>query len=278
MKKCLLVLIAGLLLYAMAAYGTPKADTPIGPGILYTKPVKSVLFTHKSHGAEQGLSCIRCHNGLFEMEALKVQERKDFNMESFYRGKYCGACHNGKDAFAADTQCARCHIRVKGAEPRREVPSYKVSQPFARSQTPVSFSHDKHEKSAKCSQCHPGLFKIKTGANKITYADHSRKTSCFVCHDGKTSFSWNTCNRCHIRTPMPGDAIALGKGDKVTMFSHQVHMAKYSCGSCHPSLFPSKRGVVKITAADHNSQKACFFCHAGTAGKTFYDCSRCHRE
>ncbi len=35
-------------LYA-AAYGAARGETLNGGGILYTIPVKSVLFTHKSH-------------------------------------------------------------------------------------------------------------------------------------------------------------------------------------------------------------------------------------
>ncbi|WP_456432053.1 c(7)-type cytochrome triheme domain-containing protein [Thermosulfuriphilus sp.] len=35
-------------------------------------------------------------------------------MKSLYEGKYCGACHNGEMAFAANTKCTTCHIGVRG--------------------------------------------------------------------------------------------------------------------------------------------------------------------
>ncbi len=91
-----------------------ESDEAGGPEIIYHKPVKGVLFSHKFHVKELGLSCDACHPQLFEMQALKSQENPDFNMEALYKGKYCGACHNGKTAFASSTKCAVCHIGVKG--------------------------------------------------------------------------------------------------------------------------------------------------------------------
>jgi c(7)-type cytochrome triheme protein len=279
MKQCLVALIAFSLIQTVAAYGATKAETLNGAGILYTIPVKSVLFTHKSHGIEQRLSCVQCHNGLFEMEALKVQEKKDFNMESFYQGKYCGACHNGKDAFASNTQCARCHLRVKGMGPQRDIPDYKAPESFGQAKKEVRFNHEIHTRLTKCSNCHPGLFKIKKGANKITQADHGQKKYCFVCHDGKKSFSWNSCSSCHVKTPTPRQAVLFGHGEKAILFSHQTHAGKLKCGSCHTRLFPFKRGDTKISFASHSSEKACFTCHKEKNGVAFYnDCSRCHKD
>ncbi|MFN4132644.1 MAG: cytochrome c3 family protein, partial [Caldimicrobium sp.] len=91
-----------------------ETDEAGGPEIIYTKPVRGVIFSHKYHVKELGLSCDSCHSGLFEMQALKSQENPDFNMEALYKGKYCGACHDGKVAFASNTKCASCHIGVKG--------------------------------------------------------------------------------------------------------------------------------------------------------------------
>ncbi|MHB8120710.1 MAG: cytochrome c3 family protein [Desulfuromonadaceae bacterium] len=84
-----------------------------GGDIIFEKPVKGVIFSHKSHVEDKGLSCDMCHNHLFEMGKV-AQEKADFVMESLYQGKYCGACHNGSLAFASNTRCATCHIGVKG--------------------------------------------------------------------------------------------------------------------------------------------------------------------
>ncbi len=82
--------------------------------IIYTKPVKAVIFNHKAHTEDYGISCNICHDKLFQMEALSVEKNIDFNHKSFSKGKYCGACHDGKKGFAMDKQCTKCHIGVKG--------------------------------------------------------------------------------------------------------------------------------------------------------------------
>lgn len=83
-----------------------------GGEILFTKPVKAVIFSHDTHS--EAFECESCHSGLFEMEALAAQKKPDFTMESLYKGQYCGACHDGETAFASNTRCATCHIGVKG--------------------------------------------------------------------------------------------------------------------------------------------------------------------
>jgi len=86
---------------------------PEGP-IVWTKPVKGVIFEHETHTEEMGLDCESCHSDLFLMQAGAAQENDDFNMESLYEGNYCGACHDGSTAFASNTRCTSCHIGVRG--------------------------------------------------------------------------------------------------------------------------------------------------------------------
>lgn len=90
-----------------------KAADDDGGTIVFTKPVKAVIFEHKNHLA-QGLDCDSCHSGLFEMATGTAEGNEDFTMDSLYKGKYCGACHDGNTAFASNTRCTVCHIGVKG--------------------------------------------------------------------------------------------------------------------------------------------------------------------
>lgn len=62
-----------------------------------------VLFSHDKH-LGFGLKCEQCHNGLFGYgkSAGKIK------MDAINGGKACGACHNGKKAFAAE-DCGKCH-------------------------------------------------------------------------------------------------------------------------------------------------------------------------
>ncbi len=116
MKKTVLLTLLALVTALIVTNGVLLAEEGMfhGGDILYTEPVKSVLFSHKVHAEDMGMGCDMCHAGLFEMAALNAQNNEDFTMDGLYEGKYCGACHNGQFAFASDTQCARCHIGVKG--------------------------------------------------------------------------------------------------------------------------------------------------------------------
>ena len=72
--------------------------------ILFDKPVRGVEFSHKVH-VQKGMACSICHPRLFAMKAKTAQQNSDFVMDSLYRGKYCGTCHNGSIAFASSTRC-----------------------------------------------------------------------------------------------------------------------------------------------------------------------------
>lgn len=82
--------------------------------VVFKKPVEAVVFDHVRHNQEFGLACADCHEGLFKMKRGSSEEQADFTMQAMYDGKYCGACHNGAAAFAANTRCTKCHIGVKG--------------------------------------------------------------------------------------------------------------------------------------------------------------------
>ncbi len=99
---------------AGAAIGEDEeAEYPTEP-IIFTKPVKAVIFDHKLHVEDNGLDCDSCHDDIFEMEAGTAEQNKDFTMKALYKGKYCGQCHDGDTAFASNTRCTLCHIGVKG--------------------------------------------------------------------------------------------------------------------------------------------------------------------
>lgn len=115
-KSCFVKLsvlpVLALVALLMSGQAVTASDDD-GGTIVFTKPVKAVIFEHKNHIA-QGLDCDSCHSGLFEMATGTAEGNEDFTMESLYQGKYCGACHDGNTAFASNTRCTVCHIGVKG--------------------------------------------------------------------------------------------------------------------------------------------------------------------
>lgn len=270
-----LTIIFSLLLICLTTSAMP-AETARA-GILYTKPIESVTFSHQDH-LQKGSSCNTCHSGLFAMKALSAQKNKDFTMESLYQGKYCGACHNGKKAFASNTQCARCHLGSGVPTPPQDVPVYKSSVMLGKG---MAFNHDTHVKKATCHRCHPSLFMPKEGASNIKMSDHGQNKYCFTCHDrkGKKAFAWNDCSKCHkTAIPIPKEIIKIGKGDKAVVFRHESHQVQDGCKACHPQPFAFKQGTTKIGFGDHTSGKACFVCHAQKNGTASYACNQCHKK
>ena len=121
MKKLFIFTVSALFVICLAGASAILAsedDDFHGGDIIYTQPVKAVIFSHAFHVEELEFDCDDCHEDLFEPEALLVQKGGNFDMECFREGNYCGQCHDGSAAFSTETQCARCHIGVKGYNSR----------------------------------------------------------------------------------------------------------------------------------------------------------------
>ena len=105
-RVVLLVLLASmayLTLNSSMIFATTAEDEEHGGNIIYTKPLKAVIFSHKAHTEDVGLQCEWCHDSTFEMEALAMQEQAAFDMESLCNERYCGTCHNGDISFSTTT-------------------------------------------------------------------------------------------------------------------------------------------------------------------------------
>jgi len=75
---------------------------------------------------------------------------------------------------------------------------------------------------------------------------------------------------------------AKGSSGPVT-FSHESHATthKLKCTDCHTKIFKMKKEDLKLTKAEHGTNKACGVCHNGT--KAFSqtseaDCAKCHKK
>jgi c(7)-type cytochrome triheme protein len=143
---------------------------------IQTKTVGKVVFSHTIHGPR----CIACHPELFK----KKSNSNHASMKAMEKGKSCGACHNGKQAFSVTGNCVTCHagdILFEDEDAGN-----------------VSFPHAAHTEMFGCGECHPDLFKAKRGANKATMADMENGKSCGACHDGAAAFSVaEDCEACH---------------------------------------------------------------------------------
>lgn len=96
-----------------ACHTDVKELVPEDP-IVWTKPIKAVVFYHKAHIEDFGLECEACHDDTFAMQKGAAEKADNFTMQALSEGKYCGKCHDGSTAFDSDTRCNTCHIGVKG--------------------------------------------------------------------------------------------------------------------------------------------------------------------
>lgn len=177
-------------------------------------PNFNVVFPHSSHTL--WLNCSSCHPGI-------VKQRGGMGL--IFAGLYCGKCH-GKVAFDPKTACPRCHVKLRPPSLRKakagpgasKAAKSSKKKPFGlkgiirmkrdpkakvkESQMPVSvFAHWFHRIRFKCSACHPGVFKMKAGANKITMTDIMNGKFCGRCHNGKVAWlvGFENCERCHTK-------------------------------------------------------------------------------
>ena len=104
MRKVIFLIVATLFLSSTAALAVPGNKT-----LEFDKsPMGAVIFSGTVH-KDAGLKCKDCHNP--EMFPKMKQGTVKITMDEIYAGKLCGACHNGKRAFEAKSNCNRCHVK-----------------------------------------------------------------------------------------------------------------------------------------------------------------------
>jgi len=289
MKKRLCILLTAFaVLVAGHTYALAQEGVQFPGDIIYTVPVKSVIYSHKTHVEDKGLTCGDCHTSIFQLKAHSAEKNGDFTMESLYQGRYCGACHNGKTAFASNTQCARCHIGVTGygeIEKKGEIEVKTAKGPesamvFGSGDSQAEFRHEKHS-SFGCNDCHTGIFAMKKGANNVTMGAIYAGKFCGACHNGKKAFAAYDCSKCHPSMAVTGKSgpkgtIAFGTGDNLAEFKHAVHTAKFGCSECHPKIFPMAKTKLGMTMDKLNAGKFCGACHNGKKAFSADDCGKCH--
>lgn len=102
------------------------AAVRLPPDLVFEKTVgrdQAVTFRHATHVEFAAGKCVGCHPEPFKM----LRPTRATSHEAMDAGRSCGACHDGKKAFATkeETSCATCHAGVlaqtptgtEGAEP-----------------------------------------------------------------------------------------------------------------------------------------------------------------
>lgn len=193
-----------------------------------------VAFSHWKHRTKY--TCRVCHVELeFSMKANTTEMREVDNR----KGKFCGACHNGKRAFKLNGNCEKCHSGDIGYN------SEKYAE-FAKNKFPrTSFDG--------------GINWVEALKAGLISPQNYLKTD-----PGDIPFDKNL----NLEAAWGGIASAV--------FSHKTHMGWLECSSCHPDIFNiKKKTTAHLTMDSILKRKFCGACHL-TVAFPINDCKRCH--
>jgi c(7)-type cytochrome triheme protein len=144
------------------------------------------VFSHKFH--TELYRCNECHDKTY----LPAEGNRRYSMNDMEKGKSCGLCHNGKDAFTVADNCQKCHPLLK---------SIKYDFPGKKNVEPVIFSHKIHVgRGYRCNDCHYKIVPASIYKKPVTMRDMDKGKSCGACHGFQMAFSTRdaaSCERCH---------------------------------------------------------------------------------
>lgn len=203
-----------------------------------------VVFNHWLHRARY--TCRLCHVDIgFAMQANGTTVREEDNRKGFY----CGACHNGRIAFAAVgvnragaevRNCDRCHS-LGVTVPLTDFATFVAELPKGRFGNKVDWE--------AAEQSH-----------KITLTDTLPEVS---------------VKRAALAVPKDYSIEAKISGLPEIIFSHRKHATWNGCELCHPDVFTVKAGATKYSMQDIFAGRYCGLCH-GSVAFPATDCQRCH--
>jgi c(7)-type cytochrome triheme protein len=205
-----------------------------------------VTFSHWLHRSRY--TCRLCHVDIgFAMQANGTAMREDDNR----RGLYCGACHNGRTAFAvqmgksaagsADKTCDRCHSVGRDVIPQFDFASVTAGFPRGRFGNNVDWELAENE----------GRIKLVDTLPEVSV------------------------KRKPLAIPQDYSIEAKINGLPEIIFSHRKHAIWNGCELCHPDVYAVKAGTTKYSMQDVFAGKFCGLCHGSVAFPAI-DCQRCH--
>ncbi|TNF56090.1 hypothetical protein EP227_01290 [bacterium] len=210
--------------------------------------IAPVVYNHWLHRAKY--TCRVCHLDLnFIMKANGTGITEDANK----KGLYCGACHNGEEAFAPEEKdssgeaskknCDRCHSYGKGVKFEKNFYLFTKNFPRAKFGNGVNWIKAEQEGHIKLKDYIEGL-----SPKRVSEED-------------------------------PTDAVLTTKIVEMPeiIFSHKKHAVWNGCKFCHPDMFREKIGATEFTMEEIFAGKFCGACHGKVSFPTF-DCQRCHSK
>jgi len=207
----------------------------------------AVVFPHWVHRSKY--TCRLCHVDLgFAMQAGGT----DITEMDNNSGLFCGSCHNGKIAFgpvltrdghAGIDQCERCHSQGKDIEMSNDFRKFRAQMPRERFGNGIDWMSAEDQ-------------------GKLKIVDYLEGVS---------------IHRKEFKKPEDFKLTSAEKKMPQIIFSHEKHAVWNGCETCHPEIFPVKKGSQPYSMQEIFAGKYCGACHDKVAFPNI-DCQRCHTE
>ena len=198
--------------------------------------IKPVLFPHWSHRIKY--ACRVCH---LELDFSFYLNNTEITEEDNRNGLFCGACHNGKEAFGhTKDNCDKCHI---GNIPLDKEKFEKVTADFQKAPF----------------------------GNKVDWVSaviFSQIKPKYSLQNEKPELRMNYRERLELKAEWLSVSPAI--------FPHDVHTQLLDCANCHPDIFHIKKKTTPHFKMEYILKgRFCGVCHLKVAFP-INDCERCH--
>lgn len=251
---CIIIMVfAGLsIVYAQSKGARAKRTLPQNYGRVVmnnfseNSGMAPVVFQHWVHRAKY--TCKVCHADFgFAMKAGKTPMKEGESKEA---GRYCMACHNGKEAFDTTTKkpsgeeesnCDRCHSL--GKDVKFVYDYFKFTKKFPKERFGDGIDWGK--------AVDMGVIKLQ---DEVPASGNKKEVQ-----EGQDDF--------FFESKMDGIPDII--------FSHKRHLVWGNCDMCHAEIFGYERGNTKYPMDEIFNGKFCGVCHGKVAFPND-DCQRCH--
>jgi len=194
-----------------------------------------VVFSHWEHRAKY--TCRVCH---LELGFMMKKNTTEITEEANRKGKFCGACHNGKIVFGhTKKNCKKCHNgnRTYGWQ---KFQAFSAKLPQAPTGNKIDWVKAVEE----------GLLKPQPSLADKNYAPMP------YTKELRLNAEWNMI--------------------PPAFFPHKKHDLWLDCANCHPEIFNIKKKTTKHFSMVNNLQgRFCGVCHLKVSFP-MNDCDRCH--
>lgn len=199
------------------------------------KGMRPAVFSHWLHRTKY--TCRVCH---YELEFDMKTNNTDVTEAANRSGRFCGACHNGKIAFAhTEKNCKKCH------------------------NGDIRFNREKFKPLKKLPRT-----KFGNGIDWVSAIENGliKPENVIVLKPSKLTFNRDM------------KFVTTGAVYKPAMFSHKVHNVWLDCTNCHPDIFSIEKNFeIHYSMKRNVNMEYCGVCHMSVAFP-INDCVRCHKE